>query len=375
MERIMQIGIVGDLHLGPKCQKTPIKDAVVAGEKALHKMMIEDFRSRGIKTVLFSGDVFTVHAFMTIDVMAYAIQLFRDEMRDFDIHVIAGNHDYVYENRDSLTSLQLLELLPNVHVYRTSIVPLELLGKKWYMVPWIFPDKMEATSEWLSKLARQSKAKRENTVLFGHFDIMDMLMEAGQISSEGLPPEKFYKAACHTFSGHYHCRSYNKGKDADSSILYMGTPYHLSFAHVGTDCGYYILDDKMDIEFVENKVSPRFIDVDDEHLEGLGDLSNCIVRYFSLNGRNFDEAVARKKVLMDAHPIYVNTVCYGGAAGGIDDARRVDDEEARKLLGADNLTMASMYMDKYPEQLPTFWSGEDPKKKIMQILSTYGEKI
>ena len=371
----MAIGIVGDIHLGVRCERSSIKEAVVAGQKAFLAQMIADFRERGIKTVLFSGDIFTVHHFMTIEVMNYAIQLFGEDMKDFDVHVIAGNHDYLYENKESISALRLLEMLPNVHVYRSGIGELDLLGRKWYMVPWIFPDKLDAVNDWLGKLSRKAKATRENTVLFGHFDMMGILMEAGQLSEVGLQPEKFYKAANHVFSGHYHCRSYNKGKDPEASILYMGTPYQLSFAHVGTDCGYYIVDDDMKIEFVENTLSPRFVDVDDEHMAGLGDLSNSFVRYFCRNDRPFDEASALKKVLADAHPICVKTVFYGGESATVDDARKLDDEEARKMMAADSLTMAEMYMDRYPEELPTFWSGEDPKKKILGILATYPQKL
>ena len=50
-------------------------------------------------------------------------------------------------------------------------------------------------------------------------------------------------------------------------------------------------------------------------------------------------------------------------------------KEARKMMAADSLTMAEMYMDRYPEELPTFWSGEDPKKKILGILATYPQKL
>lgn len=371
----MPIGLVGDLHLGPKCERSTIKEHVVAGQAALHRKMVADFRERGIRTVLFSGDIFTNHAFMTIDVMTYAIKLFRDEMKDFDIHVIAGNHDYLYENKDSISSLQLLELLPNVHVYRSGVEKLELLGKTWYMVPWIFPDKLGEVNDWLAKLAKKPKATQANTVLFGHFDIMNCLMEAGQLSEVGLPPEKFYKAANYVFSGHYHCRSYNKGTDPDAAILYMGTPYQLSFAHVGTTCGYYVIGDDMSIEFIENTDGPKFIDVDDEHLEGLGDLTNCFVRYYHRNDRPYDDASARKKQLMAYKPLYIKDVPYGGEVETIEAAKRLDDEDTRRLLAADSLTMAEMYMDKFPETLPTFWSGEDPKEKILGILATYGKKL
>jgi hypothetical protein len=126
---------------------------------------------------------------------------------------------------------------------------------------------------------------------------------------------------------------------------------------------------------VENTWSPRFVDADDEHLEGLGDLSNRFVRYFCRNDRPYDDASARKAKLMEAKPLFVKTVYYGGEAETIEEARRVDDEEARKLLSADTITMAEMYMDKYPETLPSFWSKEDPKRKILGILATYGTKV
>ena len=367
----MPIGIVGDLHLGPKCEQNTIKEHVVSWYPKLHQAMLDDFRARGIKTILLSGDVFTIRPFMTIEVMTYAIHLFRDMMRDFDVHVIAGNHDYLYENKESLSSLALLELLPNVHVYRSGIEKLELNGLTWYMVPWIFPDKLPAFSDWLSALAKKPKAVREKTVLFGHFDIMDCLMEGGRISDVGLPPEKFYKAATRVISGHYHCKSLNKGKDPNSYIMYLGTPYQLSFAHVGTKCGYYVMDDDGQVEFVENTMSPRFVDVDDEHLDGLGDLSNCFVRYCFLNSRAVDDSCERKKKLNAANPLYVKPVPYGGEVSTVDEARRLDDEETRRILGSDSISMAAMYMDRYPESLPTFWSGEDPKEKILGILATY----
>ena len=78
---------------------------------------------------------------------------------------------------------------------------------------------------------------------------------------------------------------------------------------------------------------------------------------------------------MEYKPLYVKSVPYGGDVETIEEAKRLDDEEARQLLKADSLTMAEMYMDKYPEKLPTFWSGEDPKQKILGILATYGRKL
>jgi DNA repair exonuclease SbcCD nuclease subunit len=369
----MAIAVVGDIHLGPKCERDGIRTALLPGMFKYHQQMISEWKARGIKTVLFSGDIFSNRAFITNEVLNYAIHLFSEDLKDFEVHVIPGNHDFLYENKESISYMPVLQLMPNVKVHM-GIEKVSLVGRDWYMVPWIFPDKMPAVELWLQKLAKKSDEQKEKTVLFGHFDIMGCLMEAGQLSENGLSQEMLYNAANYVFSGHYHCRSYNKGPNPNSSILYMGTPYQLSFAHVGTDCGYYIVDEgengKLSVEFIENTSSPRFVDVDDEHLEGLGDLSNCFVRYCYLNSRSADETRDRRKKLNDANPIYVKPVPYSDDVG-IKKALELDDEETRRLLSADSLTLAEMYMDKHPEGLPTFWSKEDPKKKILGILQSY----
>jgi hypothetical protein len=89
-----------------------------------------------------------------------------------------------------------------------------------------------------------------------------------------------------------------------------------------------------------------------------------------LNSRSADETRDRRKKLNDANPIYVKPVPYSDDVG-IKKALELDDEETRRLLSADSLTLAEMYMDKHPEGLPTFWSKEDPKKKILGILQSY----
>jgi DNA repair exonuclease SbcCD nuclease subunit len=333
--------------------------------------MIADFESRGIDTIVFTGDIFDNRRFIATDVLDKAYRLFKERLAKFTCYVIAGNHDMLYDNSSDVCQIRFLENLPNVNVYIDKVGFATIGHNKWYFVPWIQEDKIDGVNKWLVKMSR---GNIDDNIIVGHFDMIGAQMEAKTVSTAGFDPKRFLNAAKLTISGHYHCRSYNKGKDPDSSILYLGTPYHLSFAHVGTDCGYYIVDEDMKFEFVENTLSPRFVDVDDEHLEGLGDLTNCFVRYYYKNDRPYDDASARKKVLMEAKPLYVKNVPYGGDVGTVEDAKRLDDEEARKILGADSLTMAEMYMDKYPEQLPVFWSGEDPKQKILGILSTYGQK-
>lgn len=360
-----RIALVGDLHLGPRCETAGIRDKVIAGQKAFLDDMVAKLSVRGIDTIVFLGDIFTTRTTLGVDTIDYALDFFGMlHSKGFTSHIICGNHDLMYDDVDTVSSLRLLENIRGVHVYKGETAKLRMLGKTWYMVPWITPGRMPSVVEWLGKLA--SSGTREDTVIAGHFDMCGMLMEAGQVSDTGLEPAMFAKAAANVFSGHYHCRS--EKVMGGSRIAYLGSPYHLSFAHVGTDCGFYVLDGDMNLEFVENTISPRFTECDDEHLDALPDLSNMFVRYFALTTRNFDDALARKKVLVQAHPLHIKPIPYGGSSGSIADVKLADDTETRKLMGADSISVAEMYMDRYPDFLPKFSDGCDPKEKIVTLL-------
>lgn len=367
-----KIAIVGDLHFAPGCDNSCIKDHVVAGQHAWISSMVSDLKSQGIDKIVFLGDTFTNHHMISVDAMEYAISLFGTVLKDFQIFMVAGNHDFVYEDSSEKTSVRALSLLPNVHLYVDSVGKHELLGKTWYFVPWVIPEGADKVSKWLVKLGNRPEVQCENTVIVGHFDMIGALMEAGQISDHGFEPKKFLNAAKYTFSGHYHCRSeLNQG---DRKIIYAGSPYQLSFAHVGTDCGYYIMSDDGNVEFVENTVSPRFVECVDTDLDNLPDLSNCFVRYFHLSTRSADEAFEYKRKVTEKNPIYIKPIPYGDTAGSIDEQRDTDNAETRKILSMEPIEMVDMYLNTHPEILPTFHSGEEPIAKIKQFLLNITEK-
>lgn len=368
-----KIAIIGDLHLSPKCENASIRSAVVGGQEAFIDKLVADLHEQGIKKAVFCGDLFTTRTFISVTGLEYAIDMFRNKLKDIECYVIAGNHDLAYENSAESTSIRFLELLPNVHVFVDTIGKAKLAGKQFFFVPWIVtPEKEIEVRKWLEKLATKPAATRANTVIVGHFDIFGALMEAGQMSPGGIEPDKFTDAVGLTISGHYHCRS--EIVRTNSKIVYAGSPYHLSFAHVGTDCGYYIYDGN-EMQFVENKVSPRFIDITDTEYvdEEAGDLSKCLVRLFLNRDCSDAEQVVLKHSIEQHKPLHIKTVPYGDA-DDIEDLRIADDEETRKLLNADQFGMAEMYLAKHPEKLPTLHSGKDPAKEILRFLSEYADK-
>jgi DNA repair exonuclease SbcCD nuclease subunit len=375
-----KIAIIGDIHLSPKCDIPSIKNKVVDAQKRYLDALPDKLDAHGVKTVIFAGDIFSVRNFVTVEALNYAMNLFGNTLGKYNIHIIAGNHDCLYDNTNAVSSIRYLGLLPNVTVYIDSMVnTVEIDGIQFQLVPWITmptvnPENMAAFSKWLSSMSKKPKALRDKTVIVGHFDMMGMLMEAGQFSDTGLEPAKFLTAARYTFSGHYHCRSTTK--KGDNEVVYLGTPYQLTFAHVDTDCGIYMFDtEAMGYEFIENTESPRFMDCDDEHLDGLGDLSNYFVRYMALTGRNADESIELKRKLESHNPLYVKTVPYGGTVGTLENARKIDDEEAKKIMESDTIGLATMYMEKYNEDVPVFADGTDSREMIKSLLRKYMARL
>lgn len=368
----MKIGIVGDLHCGVTTSKAPITNAITKGQYAAIESMVSDFESRGITELVFAGDVFDNRRFTASEILDRVYRLFKERLSGFTCHVIAGNHDLLYDNSSDVCQIRFLENLPNVKVY-VDAVGMENIGtKKWYFVPWVQEDKIDKVNKWLVKCSR---GNIDDNVIVGHFDMVGARMEAKTVSTSGFDPKRFLNAAKLTISGHYHCRS--EISDGNSLICYVGTPYQLSFGHVGVPAGYHVYDDETgQLEFVENKVSPVFVDVADTELDGLGDLTNCIVRYFADKNRTYDEAAELKGIVVDRHPVYIETVPCGEDPVTEDDADSPKtEEEAREIMTTDSVGMARMYLERHPEILPELNSGEDPKEVALDYIKEYDSKL
>ena len=368
----MKIGIIGDLHLGFTSTKSGITHAVTKGQHDLIESMIQDFEARGITDLVFLGDIFEVRPVISCEVLHYAYMMFRDRLAKFNCRVIAGNHDMLFDNSSEICQIRYFENLPNVTVFIDSVGMEKIGGKKWFFVPWIQESKMQSVTNWLIKTGR---GDNEQNVIVGHFDMIGAQMEAKTVSKAGIDPKHFLNAAKVTFSGHYHCKS--EISDGTNSIYYVGTPYQMSFGHVGVKAGYHIFDTETEtVEFVENNISPEFIEVKDTELDTVGDLSNKIVKYFSDNGRNYDEAAKLKGQLVSLHPIYIETVTVGEDPTETEDTDAPKtEEEARQLLTTDALGMAAMYLDKHPEILPELASGEDARTVTLNYIKEYNSKI
>lgn len=369
-----KIAIIGDIHFSRKAENPIIKKYIKDGQAKFFDDLVVNLKASGIKTVLMTGDIHDTRVIIDVEAMVNTKRLLQDKMKDFDIHIILGNHDMYYENSYDISALELFEDIPNVTVYRQNVVQKELLGKTWYFIPWIIQDKEEKFVEFLQKMATKPQEKRDNTVLFGHFDMFGVDMEGnGNLSSVGLDPNLFLKAAKTTFSGHYHGKS--QVNKMGSEICYVGSPYPMTFANADSKHGYWILDEEGNKEFIENTISPTFKDIwDTDNLDDVDDLTNSFVRFYMSNSLSMEQIFDLRLKIESKNPLLIKKIPYDGGEKN-DEEKREIQEQANNLLGKSTVKLAEMYIDQHEDELPKLKLTTDSRKAILDRIEEYKAEL
>ena len=263
-----EILVVGDLHLGvnknnPLFFKTALRYA---------DWLVAICQKKNIDTIVQLGDVFHNREMIHLPALNAASEFF-DKLKDYNIHVIVGNHDALYNNISDVNSLKLLSRWPNITVHEkvTTIGDLCFCG-------------------WGTKLEDIPDSK----IIFGHFDIKGFEMSSFKISEHGFTASDLMNKCQLLMSGHYHkpqVRFYNK-----KPLVYTGSAYQLNWGESGEDKYSYILNtETLEYRPVENKISPRF-----EYIKSEKDLEKVKNNFVSIEIENVEEVaevVAKHKAL------------------------------------------------------------------------------
>lgn len=233
------IAIITDLHFGQKAfSKTVFQTQMSFFEDEFFPYLLKN----NIKDVLCLGDM--VHNRNTIDLWILQelkrkfFKWFNDN--NIELHCLVGNHDSYFKS--TIETNFLTENVSEFECIKVYDKPcLKQIGKYiFHLVPW---------------LVSEHDFKPEKADLCcGHFDIVGMPMLKNIYSTEGLTTNLFsnYK---YVLSGHYHIKSQKE------NVIYVGTQYQLSWADYNEDKGFYVLDDKFKLKFIENKTTPKFVKV------------------------------------------------------------------------------------------------------------------
>lgn len=365
-----QLAIFGDLHIGRRPENNLIRKHIREGQVNFFDHSIELLKSRNIDTVIFTGDLLDQRNSIGSDSLIQLKRLLKEKFKGFKKHIILGNHDIFFESSYEITPFELFQEIEDTYMYIDSVGKIELLGKTWYMTPWLLPDNEKKFIKFLETLSTKPKEVKDTTVIFGHFDILNMLMEGSGNSMIGIDPNLFYNAAKLTISGHYHDKSINTKHD--NTILYVGSPFAFTFANESPH-GIWILNEDLSYEFLENTISPNFKTILDTHdLDNLPDLSNSFVRFY-YNTSHSPEEMAIMKLKIDAKkPLLIaNSIPY--SENVIEVINQTNEEEANKYLHMDIMKLGEVYVNGRESDLPKLKFYKDPKDEILKRLRKYDE--
>jgi len=236
--KMNQIVLFTDAHFGVKS----FSKKFFANQIAFFKEQFFPYLLKNnIKEVIFLGDF--IHDKEVID--NHINQVILEEIVDWfgknnvNLWVILGNHDIYFKNIRDFNYIETIKDRKNIKYVKESQV-IKINDISFGFVPFGLENKLPSEFEC--------------DVLLGHFDFIGFKLNRYNVSKKGLTPTLVnnYKLV---LSGHYH----NKSKNGN--IQYLGSPYQMDWGDFGDSRGFYTLDKSLNLTFIENKISPKYLKV------------------------------------------------------------------------------------------------------------------
>lgn len=230
---------------------------------------IESYAKQGLRTIIQVGDITHNRSHISLTVLDKLEKLF-SMINSYGVafYHILGNHDLYYKNRrDVYSTKPFKDKWKGIIFVENQMTISTDNDKNLLLVPWLLE-------------GEGIEADNSTDMILGHFDIKDFNMTRFHVSTHGLDRKAF--RGIPVISGHYHV------KQKQGNITYTGTPYQLTWEDFNTEKGIYFLDENLELEFIENQVSPRhvkcYLDVEAKSITTEGafqDVENCPLKKFS----------------------------------------------------------------------------------------------
>jgi len=221
----MKVAILTDTHYGARKGLKYLHDHF---ELFYKNVFFPSLKEHGVEAVIHMGDAFDSRKSIDYQSLEWAKRVVFEPLRDYEVHMIIGNHDCYYKNTNSVNSPSLLlQTYPNIRTY-SSPQTVKVGGLDIMMVPWICSENYDETLNQIKK----TKAK----VSMGHLELQGFRVNRNLVMEEHGTDPKIFDKFTKVFSGHYHTRSDN-GK-----IFYLGNPYEMYWNDVNDTRGFHIFD-------------------------------------------------------------------------------------------------------------------------------------
>jgi len=221
----MKVAILTDTHYGARKGSKYLHDYF---ELFYKNIFFPALKEHKVDAVIHMGDAFDSRKSIDYQSLEWAKRVVFEPLKNYDVHMIVGNHDCYYKNTNSVNSPSLLlQTYPNISAY-SSPQTIKVGGLDIMMVPWICSENYDETIKQIKK----SKAK----IAMGHLELQGFRVNRNLVMEEHGMDAKIFDKFDKVFSGHYHTRSDN-GK-----IFYLGNTYEMYWNDVNDTRGFHIFD-------------------------------------------------------------------------------------------------------------------------------------
>ena len=229
------VAIVTDTHFGARKGARYMQDHF---EKFWTGVFFPTLKERGVTTILHMGDCFDSRKSIEYQSLDWAKRVVFDPMKEFDVHLITGNHDCYFKNTNDTNSPDLLlKDYENIKTY-SKATEINVHGRDILMLPWICEENQKDTYAKIKK----TKAK----IALGHLELNGFKVNRYVDMDHGHDTKMFEKFE-KVLSGHFHTRS------NDGRIFYTGNPYEMFWNDVNDPRGFVLLDtETLEVEYVDN---------------------------------------------------------------------------------------------------------------------------
>jgi|TARA_B100000035_G_scaffold301992_1_gene299143 hypothetical protein len=337
----MKIALITDQHLDGRKGNIHFWNFF---QKFYDDVFFPTLEKEGIDTIIDLGDTFDNRKSMDYNTFNRISDNYFSRLKDYNVHMILGNHCTYYKNTNRINSPELLlDSYDNITIY-SEPTELELGGRTFLMMPWINQENREQAVELIQK---------GGDIMVSHIEIEGFEVMEGMRFEGGFSRKDFTNFK-RVWSGHFHHRS-KKG-----NIQYLGNPYQMFWNDYKAVRGFHIFDTETDkLRFVENPyeifAKVYYDDTQSDYNKfDISDYANKFVKVIVEEKRDYQmfESLVDRLYNVGAHDVKIVETLV--------DTSEVEDVEFNVK---DTLTLLTEYIDEIELKV-----DKTELKKLMQSL-------
>ena len=233
----MKIALITDQHLDARKGSLAFWDYF---QKFYDDVFFPTLEKEGVKVVFDLGDTFDNRKTIDFNNFNRINENYFKRMKDYEVHMLLGNHCTYYKNTNKINSPELLlEQYDNINVY-SEPKEITMGGKSFLMLPWI---NKENQDEVFGLLERS-----DADICCGHLELSGFEMTPGFVMDHGMDRNLFRRFK-RVWSGHFHHKSKH------GNIQYLGNPYQIYWNDYKDPRGFHIYREGVhDVKILETLV-------------------------------------------------------------------------------------------------------------------------